>query len=196
MPFSKDSLNFFRFLFCILAALWYSVRYINLFFREIASLAKGEPFAFMKKDVIISICGLQQSENDAADPITLVTAGRYYRRNGHYYISYEESELTGMAGTKTTLKVDGDTVRVIRTGLYPSELLFEQGKQNMSLYHTDFGDLSVVVSTQQIQNTLTDEGGDLDVRYAVEIAGGAVGVNHLRLNIRTNEQPSAVQQNQ
>lgn len=138
----------------------------------------------MKKDVIISVRGLQQNENEVSDPITLITPGRYYKRNGHYYISYEESELTGMAGTRTTLKIENDTVRVIRTGLYPSELLFEQGKRHLSLYHTDYGDLSVVVSTQNIKNTLTDDGGDLDVKYAIEIAGSAMGVNHLCLNIK------------
>ena len=48
----------------------------------------------MKKDVIISIRGLQESQGEAADPITLVTSGRYYRKNGLYYISYDETELT------------------------------------------------------------------------------------------------------
>ena len=137
----------------------------------------------MKKDVIISIRGLQEQDGEAGDPITLVTPGRYYRKNDSYYISYEESELTGLAGTRTTLRVKPDFVKLVRTGLYPSELQFELGKRHMSLYHTDYGDLSIVVSTNHIRNTLTDDGGDLDVQYTVEVANTPVGVHHLSLTI-------------
>ena len=147
----------------------------------------------MKKDVIISIKGLQQNEEDAADHVTLVTAGRYYRKNGSYYISYEETELTGLAGTRTTLRVAPDSVRVIRTGLYPSQLVFEKGKRHLSLYHTDYGDLSVVVSTHSIQNTLTDDGGALDVKYAIEVGSSPLGVNHLSLNIKNAEEGAIFQ---
>ena len=142
----------------------------------------------MKKDVIISIRGLQEQEGESGDPITLVTSGRYYRKNGSYYIAYDETELTGLAGTRTTVHVTPDMVKVIRSGLYPSELQLELGKRNVSLYHTDYGDLSIVVSTRSIKNTLTDDGGDLDVEYSVEVANTPVGINHLSLNIKNAEE--------
>ena len=147
----------------------------------------------MKKDVIISIRGLQEQDGESGDPITLVTPGRYYRKNDSYYISYEESELTGLAGTRTTLRVKPDFVKLVRTGLYPSELQFELGKRHMSLYHTDYGDLSIVVSTNHIRNTLTDDGGDLDVQYTVEVANTPVGVNHLSLTIKNAEEGAIYQ---
>ena len=147
----------------------------------------------MKKDVIISIRGLQQSEDGPSDPITLVTAGRYYRKNQSYYISYEESALTGLEGTRTTLRVQPDQVRLVRTGMYPSELLFQRGKRHMSLYHTDYGDLSVVISTHNIHSTLTDDGGELDVKYAVEVANTPLGVNHLKLNVKNAEEGAIYQ---
>ena len=37
-------------------------------------------------------------------------------------------------------------------------------------------------------STLTDDGGDLDVRYQVEVANMTVGVNHLSLNIKNAEE--------
>ena len=93
-----------------------------------------------------------------------------------------------LEGTRTTLRVKPDYVKLVRTGLYPSELVFELGKRHVSLYHTDYGDLSIVVSTQSIQSTLTDDGGDLDVKYAVEVANTPVGINHLNLNIKNAEE--------
>lgn len=141
----------------------------------------------MKKDVIISIRGLQATEEGAGEPITLVTPGRYYRRNDCYYITYEETALTGLEGTRTTLRVRPDYVKLVRTGQYPSELEFVRGKRNLSLYHTDYGDLSVVVATKSIRSSLTDEGGDLDVKYAVEVANTSLGINHLQLNVKNAE---------
>ena len=98
-----------------------------------------------------------------------------------------------MEGTRTTLRIKPDYVKLVRTGLYPSELLFELGKRHMSLYHTDYGDLSIVVSTNHIRNTLTDDGGDLDVQYTVEVANTPVGVNHLSLTIKNAEEGAIYQ---
>ena len=138
----------------------------------------------MKKDAIISIRGRQELDDPETDIVTLVTAGRYYRRNGSYYVTYDETDLTGMTGTKTTLKVSNGSVTVLRTGLYPSQLGFEEGKRHMSLYETGFGPLTVSVRTECIQNSLTDQGGSLNVRYAVEIDHAHAGVNNLCIDVR------------
>lgn len=138
----------------------------------------------MKKDVIISINGLQQAESDQADNVTLVTGGRYYRHGGKYYISYEESELTGLCGTRTTLKIEDEAVTVLRTGLFPSQLVFQKGRKHMSLYTTEYGQFTVGVDTQSITKHLSDSGGFLDVKYAIEIDHAYAGTNHLKVDIK------------
>jgi uncharacterized beta-barrel protein YwiB (DUF1934 family) len=151
---------------------------------EHRQIHQNQQVLFMQKDVIISIYGLQQQDDESGDPVTLVTTGHYARRNGHYYVSYDESALTGLEGTRTVVCVGPDRVLVTRTGSYPSQLVFERGRRHLSLYHTDYGDLSVCVSTQHIDNRLTDEGGLLDVRYQVEIDNTPTGVSHLKMDIK------------
>ena len=51
----------------------------------------------MKKDVMISIKGIQKSEGDR-DEVELMTFGNFYKRNNNYYITYDESEATGFQG--------------------------------------------------------------------------------------------------
>jgi len=138
----------------------------------------------MKKDVIISIYGLQESGDVEQSNITLVTQGQLARRGGRYFVSYEESELTGLEGTRTTLSIDDQTVEVNRSGLYPSRMIFEKGKRHTSLYHTEYGDLIVGLSTEHIRNNIGDDGGSLDVRYAVEIDHSLAGTNHLKVDVR------------
>ncbi|MEA5039267.1 MAG: DUF1934 domain-containing protein [Clostridiaceae bacterium] len=147
----------------------------------------------MQKDVIISIYGLQQQEEGSLEPVTLVTTGRYYKRGGHYFVSYDESELTGLDGTHTVVRAGPDRVQVTRTGSYPSQLVFERGRRHLSLYHTDFGDLSVCISTQHIDNQLNDDGGLLDVRYMIEIDNTPTGISHLKLNIQNVNKGASLQ---
>lgn len=61
----------------------------------------------MKKDVIIEIRGVYRQEGDE-DEIELFTTGSYYKRNGNYFIAYDESEATGFEGTRTLLKVESN----------------------------------------------------------------------------------------
>ena len=140
----------------------------------------------MKKDVIISIKGLQQSQGETQDPITLVTAGRYYRKNGSYYISYEETELTGLEGTRTTLRIKPNAVRLVRTGLYPSELVFEQGKRHMSLYSTPYGNMEIGVRARRLNSTLELTGGRLEIDYDIEINHMLAGQSLFRIDVREN----------
>lgn len=137
----------------------------------------------MKKNVLISIYGLQEAEGSGSDNVTLVTQGKYLRHGGRYYVSYAESELTGLDGTRTTLCIDDRQVVVNRSGLYPSRMIFEKGKRHTSLYRTEYGDLLVGFSTEHIRSTLDDNGGTLDVRYAVEIDHSLAGTNHLKVDV-------------
>ena len=63
----------------------------------------------MKKDVWLTISSQQQFAGCDEENIDLQTAATLYERGGKYYIAYEESELTGLEGTKTTVKLDGKT---------------------------------------------------------------------------------------
>ena len=73
----------------------------------------------MKKDVWLSISSKQKFTGCDEEKIDLVTAATLYQRGGKYYIAYEESELTGLEGTRTTVKLDGKSVALIRTGSCP-----------------------------------------------------------------------------
>lgn len=139
----------------------------------------------MNKDVIISIYGLQDAEGNQPDHVTLVTQGKYSRKGKDYFVSYDESALTGLHGTRTTLKIGEASVAVTRTGNYPSQMIFEKGRRHNSLYHTDYGDLIVAVNTHTIKKNLDDDGGSVVVHYAVEIDHALAGTNHLKVDIKS-----------
>lgn len=140
----------------------------------------------LRKEAVITVYGLQEDETGNGEPITVVTPGHFYRKNDAYYVIYEESELTGLVDTKTMIKANSDAVTVSRVGKYPSQLSFENGKRHLSLYHTEYGDLAIAVTTQRIVVELDEDGGLVDVEYAVEIDNQPVGTNHLKVEVNVS----------
>ncbi len=137
----------------------------------------------MKKDVIISISGQQFFEDIYEDVVEFVTDGRYYKKDGKYYITYKESELTGLTGS-TTMKIEPHKVTLMHSKPHASELIFEKGRRHVSLYETGQGALTIAVSTESIENGLVDSGGSLKVQYAIEVNHAIAGINSFTVSVK------------
>lgn len=138
----------------------------------------------MKKDVIITIKGLQSFEDTGEDGVELVTSGRYYEKGGNYYVSYKETELTGLGDTTTTVKIEKNKVTVMRFGDLESHMIFEEGQKHISYYDMGFGALTVGVSTKSIDKDFSDAGGRMKIDYAMEINNAIAGESALMMDIR------------
>ena len=142
----------------------------------------------LKKDVIITIASRQNFDGCEPDRIDLITAGRLYRRNGKYFISYEESELTGMEGTRTTLKLEDRQITMTRTGTHPAQMLFAEHKKHVGLYQTEIGTMTVATHTSHLVNTIGENGGSLAIDYTVEIDSNLAGTHRFEMAVTPSEQ--------
>ena len=138
----------------------------------------------MEKEVVISIKGMQQYEGALPDAVELVTAGRLARDGTGYTLSYQESELTGLDGTLTTIQVDGEQVTLMRVGEFNSQLVFQEGRRHLSVYNTPYGAMSVGVNTRHLLAELSDRGGDIEVDYFIEIDHALAGRNVFRISVK------------
>ena len=141
----------------------------------------------MEKDVIISIKGMQKYDGALPDVVELVTQGRLSREGESYTLSYQESELTGLEGTLTTIQVDGGQVTLMRMGEFNSQLVFQEGRRHLSMYNTPYGTMAIGVNTRHLLAELSDRGGDIEVDYSVEVDHALTGRNVFRINIREAE---------
>lgn len=126
-------------------------------------------------------------DDPEADIITLTTQGRFYRKQEGYYLVYDETELTGLTGTRTTVKATPDVVSVTRSGKYPSMMVFERDKRHMSLYNTGYGDVTISMATRSIQNSLTDEGGRIEINYDIELQHAYLSSNTLTIDVKPRD---------
>ena len=138
----------------------------------------------MKQDVVLHIRGRQSYEGQEPDVIELATEGTMELRDGGWDISYEETELTGMAGVTTTFRVEPGKVTRRRSGKLNSEMVFQEGVRHESLYKLDFGALLMTVSAKQVFFDIVSDGGVIDLIYNIEIENSAAGTVDYHLDIR------------
>lgn len=138
----------------------------------------------MDKNVIISLKGTQTAEDHDMNVMELVTEGKYYRQDDAYYVTYDESEVTGMNGTTTTLKVVDDVVTLIRVGSVNSHFVFQQGQKHVSYYDTEHGAFTIGVLANAVDVKMDDHGGEIRVGYQLEIDNNKTGENDFFMSIR------------
>lgn len=137
----------------------------------------------MTKNVLLSIVATQDI-GEERETTKLLTEGTLRRESGALLLSYKETELTGLAGTTTTFRIEGDRVVLSRTGTLQSEMLFREGAEDRSLYDMGFGALMVTVCARRIENKMTENGGTLDVAYSIIVEDEAAGEMEYQIEVR------------
>lgn len=137
----------------------------------------------MKQDVLITIKGTQQMDQEN-EVVELLTTGRFYRKNGSYYIIYDESEATGFQGARTTLKIEEGCVTMMRSGNSHSQLIIERGVRHQCNYDTGYGNLTIGVSGEKVFSDLSDEGGEVEFRYSLDLNAALTSENTVNIQVR------------
>ena len=139
----------------------------------------------MKTPVVLSVRGRQKYADQEPEIIELVTEGTMEFRNNGWDISYEESELTGLAGVTTTCRVEPGKVTLTRKGALHSQMVFQEGIAHDSLYKMPFGALMLTVKATSVFYDILPDGGVIDLVYDISIENSEAGVIDYHLDIRT-----------
>ena len=138
----------------------------------------------MKQEVTLSIRGRQTYQDQEPEIIELVTEGTMEFVNGGWDISYEESELTGLAGVTTTFRVEPGKVTLTRKGALNSTMVFQENVVHESLYQMPFGALMLSVKATSVFFDIVPDGGVIDLSYHISIENSEAGVIDYHLDIR------------
>ena len=138
----------------------------------------------MKQEVTLAIRGSQRYQDQEPEVIELMTDGTMEFRSGGWDISYEETELTGMAGVTTTFRVEPGKVTLDRKGALKSQMIFQENVVHESLYQMPFGALMLSVKATSVFFDIVPDGGVIDLSYNIEIENTQAGVIDYHLDIR------------
>lgn len=139
------------------------------------------------KKVMVKIKSMQVSKETGSDTMEFVTEAKLYHRNGAAYLIYEESELSGVPGCKTRLRLRDEEVQMKRFGDgagIGNELKFEKGKRYTGLYDSPFGPIEIEVLTNELAGGFSEDGsGELEIDYEVSLKGLIEGRNRINISL-------------
>ena len=138
----------------------------------------------MIKKSVITICSSQS--HDPEGKIEVTTVGEFIKNESGYKAVYEETEISGMEGTTTTVKINDNVVTLIREGTTSTTMEFKKNSSSVVLYNTPYGMMEFKVTTKQIKIDIDENGGDIFIEYSLGIEGQEPLNTKLSLNVKVH----------
>lgn len=123
---------------------------------------------------------------DEEQEIALNTEGFMNLDGDRVELVYEESEITGMEGSRTSVvfdKTNAGLVSMLRDGSVSTTLVFEKGKRHHCVYNTPIMPFEICVRTLKVENNILDV-GTLKLDYIIEIRGAKAERTKFELEIK------------
>jgi uncharacterized beta-barrel protein YwiB (DUF1934 family) len=136
----------------------------------------------MNKRALISISSSQGGKKD--DVIEVKTPGKYYKEQDYYFAQYNETEVSGMEGTTTSLQIQPDKVLLIREGTTTAKMEFEKNGKYTTLYNTPYGALELVILTKELKVNVDEKGGEVFIKYDMSVSGQVPQKTELNISIK------------
>ncbi|MGP1488079.1 MAG: DUF1934 domain-containing protein [Peptoanaerobacter stomatis] len=101
-------------------------------------------------------------------------------------IKYEESEITGLKGNTTVLKIEKDSVTMIRYGKNSGTMYFKEEISSKTLYNTDYGNFELEIFTKKlnIEKYTDDLLYKINIEYDINIKDLFNGLNILDITVK------------
>ena len=136
----------------------------------------------MKKNVVIIVRGLQRQADDD-EPIEVISAGTYLRKDNTHYLSYEEADEDGKI-TKNRIKITPDSIEMTKQGGITTQMIFIKGQKQYACYETPFGELTLGMTTKRIKVTEEDMQLSVALRYNLEVNGAHMSECELDIEVK------------
>lgn len=137
----------------------------------------------MKKNVVITVRGLQRAVSED-EPVEVISAGTYLRKNDMHYLSYEEADDDGKM-TKNRIKITSESIEMTKQGGINTRMVFVTGQKQYTCYATPFGEMTLGITTKKIGLKEEEQQLAISLFYDLEING--TPMSECELNIEVKE---------
>lgn len=143
----------------------------------------------MTKDVLVSVSGLQ-SELEEDEALEVVTPAIYHKQNGKHYIKYEEFLEDSNRPTNVLLKLSEQKMELLKKGEVNVHMLFEEGKQNTTIYQMPYGQLMMGLNTMSMSLEETETEINAEIIYGLDINYAHVSDCQIKIRVSARESGS------
>jgi len=136
------------------------------------------------KSIMLHIKSSQADNQGAIDNMEFYTEGKYYEKKDNTYISYEESEISGLNGTTTILRLGKEEAVLMRSGALSSRMTFRLGMETKNEYKTEYGLFDMSILTQKLDiNICNSLVNSVYLKYRLSINSGEAYTNEMTIRV-------------
>ena len=131
----------------------------------------------------------ENGDDESNEPTEMLIEGRLLEGTDRIELVYEESELSGMEGSVTSIGFERDRpglVSMMRSGPVSTAMIFEENKRHFSVYDTPFSSFQICVRALRVENALLSA-GHLALEYQIEIHGAQAEHCTMEITVSDNE---------
>ena len=125
----------------------------------------------MEKDIIVSVKGLSDPEDEDSQVVETISPGTYYCKNNKEYIIYTEymDQKDGTHPTRSTIRLEEDQVILSRIGDVAGQMVFSLGRHHLVYYDTPFGMMEIRIMTKKLERMRDEHQIQLKIEYEMAI---------------------------
>ena len=137
------------------------------------------------EDVIISMQSVQNYDDEEdTNTLNFMTDGKYTYDHDVGCLTYEESEVFGFPGTRTSVFIMPDRVIVDRDGSLTSRMVFKVGEKTVFPYHTPYGRAMMGINTKKILHSFDEKGGTAEIEYVMDVEHTVITKNKFTIDVK------------
>jgi uncharacterized beta-barrel protein YwiB (DUF1934 family) len=128
---------------------------------------------------------IRNGKDDSKETIEVQTSGEYVQKGKTIYIRYKEEHELGFV--KTTVKIVGNEVVVMRSGAVTMKQRFSEGMLTFTDYSTPFGKLQLETKTKSLTIETHELEGKLVILYDLQIDENEKHVHKLMMTYKEEQ---------
>ncbi|MEG0742302.1 MAG: DUF1934 domain-containing protein [Clostridia bacterium] len=133
--------------------------------------------------MLLAIQANAHRDDDAEEPMSLLTSGTLILDQDSIVIQYEETLDESQPPQGVEITVADNAVTMVRTGNYGTSMVFRKGQRFEGQYHTPYGSIALAVYCTRLRCDLNREGGTLNVNYQLDLNGQFAAVHELEIRL-------------
>jgi len=136
----------------------------------------------MTKEVLVKVEGLQTDSKEEA--VVVSALGAYHRRNGKYYIRYDEVTEDGQGLIHNMLKIASGQIVITKKGSFQSQMTFDIMEGTQTNYQTPYGVIALNIDTKLIEIEEFDDEIKVKLKYDLSSEGKPISNNMINITVK------------
>ncbi|MBE5779303.1 MAG: DUF1934 domain-containing protein [Clostridiales bacterium] len=136
-----------------------------------------------KIPVLITLNSNAYRDNEADEPVTMITYGTLSIQGEKYTVDYDETLDENLPAQHVSLILEGDSMIMNREGDYSTQMIFTRGGRYEGQYFTPYGTMELAVFCNRLKWELSENGGSIALSYQMDIGGQFAATHEMSITM-------------